>query len=89
MRAVSVKAPATVPDRASVSTVSLPIKSKVAPPNTVTTALSDRRSAAPSVSVPLLTSTVPASDVPAKVLDPVELSAPSPRLALAVPPVRA
>ena len=76
-----------MPVSARLPTVSSPVSASVAPLATVTAALSARRLAAPSVSVPLVTATVPAPALPLSRLAPVDVSAPAPRLALAVPPL--
>ena len=82
------------PDSSSVSTVSLPFSTSVAPvpslgPSIVRMALSARRSGLPSVSVPPSTCTVVAAAVPSSRLLPVLVSAPVPRFASTVPPLSA
>ena len=84
MAALSVPLPPSVPASARLPTVSLPVSVSVAPLATVTAAVSARRSAAASASVPALTFTVPAPALPDRLLAPVEVSAPVPRLALAL-----
>ena len=83
--------PSSVPDSARLPTVSLPLSVSVAALATVTAALSASRLSEPSASVPLLTATVLAPEVPASELVPVDVSAPAPRPALTVvlPPASA
>ena len=83
--------PLTVPAEDKLATVSLPLSCSVAPAATVTAAVSASRLAEPSTKVPLVTCTALASEVPAKVLTPVDVSAPAPSSALTVvlPPVSA
>ncbi len=64
---------------------SLPPRCSTASCRTLTAALSDSRSAAFSVSVPVRTVTLAAPDVPASVLAPSEVRVPAPRLASARP----
>ena len=81
----------TAPVPASVPMLWSPAIASVAPLLTVTAGSEIKRSALASVSVPPLTATVDAADVPARVLAPMDDSAPAPRLALAlaVPPFKA
>ena len=90
MVAVSVPLPPStaVPFIVKVPTVSLKVlMASVAPVATVTLAALARRSLVPSVSVPLLTPTVPAPLVPSSATVPATLSVPAPRLAVIVPPL--
>ena len=68
-------------------TVSVPLSVSV-PPDTVTVAPSARRLALPKVSVPAVTLTAVAADVPFKATVPELLSVPVPRLPVTVPPLR-
>ena len=79
----------SVPARARLATVSLPLSASVAPLATPTAALSASRLAAARLSVPLLTVTVAAALVAAKPLLPVLMSTPVPNAALALPPFSA
>ena len=75
--------PPSVPAKVRLPTVSVSLSVSVALRSTVTAALSDNRSALLSVSVPLLTCTVPAAAVPLSVLLPWLVSVPAPNWAVA------
>ena len=75
----TVPAPLRLPKRSS------PPKASRAPGATVTTGKASKRLALPSVKLPVPTATVSAAAVPLRLPAPLLMSAPAPRLALAVP----
>ena len=89
--AVRVPLPSSVPTKARVLIVSLPVKVRRAPLATVTVAASASRFVAPRVNTPELTTTLVAAAVPPSAELPVEVSVFAPRLApsTVAPPVSA
>ena len=84
--AVSVPLPSSVPRSWRLSMLSLPLRVRRAPADTLTLLPSARRSAEARRSWPVNTSTVFAADRPARLLLPSAVSTPGPRLARARPP---
>ena len=73
--------PLSTPDSTTLPTVSMPVINNVAPLATVTAAVFDTRSGAPSVRTPPSTFTVFAAAVPTSCALPLLVSVPRPRLA--------